>query len=147
MGIAGMVTTRVALLLSLLLLLSPPAISEGSGDSGGEMDLSDLLQMGLALGKSVLGEEGMEKLKQGDLSDLLKVGERVLGEGVMNDFLQAAEGAMKDEEKPIKEDKDENLSERNIDLEWEEMDEEIEEMEKEQIKDHHEEHQENEKTN
>merc|ERR1712183_1174184 len=131
MGIAGMVTTRVALLLSLLLLLSPPAISEGSGDSGGEMDLSDLLQMGLALGKSVLGEEGMEKLKQGDLSDLLKVGEKVLGEGVMNDFLQAAEGAMKDEDEPIKE----------------EMDEEIEEMGKEQIKDQHEEHQENEKTN
>merc|ERR1739838_947033 len=140
MGIAGMITTRVALLLSLLLLLSPPAISEGSGDSGGEMDLSDLLQMGLALGKSVLGEEGMEKLKQGDLSDLLKVGERVLGEGVMNDFLQAAEGA-------IKEDKDENLSERNIDLEWEEMDEEIEEMGKEEIKDHLEADKENEKTN
>merc|ERR1740124_866149 len=53
-----------------------------------------MFQMGMALGKSILGEEAIEKLKQGDLSELIKVGEKVLGENTVKDFLNSAtEGA------------------------------------------------------
>merc|ERR1712212_56917 len=48
----------------------------------------------MALGKSILGEEAVEKIKKGDLSELIKVGEKVLGENVVKDFLNSAtEGA------------------------------------------------------
>merc|ERR1711982_16603 len=66
------------------------------GEKGGtkEIDWSEMLQMGLALGKSILGEEAVEKLKKGDLSELIKVGEKVLGEDTVKDFLNSAtEGA------------------------------------------------------
>merc|ERR1740124_1041473 len=53
-----------------------------------------MFQMGMALGKSILGEEAIEKLKQGDLSELIKVGEKVFGENTVKDFLNSAtEGA------------------------------------------------------
>merc|ERR1712119_118538 len=48
----------------------------------------------MALGKSILGEEAIERLKKGDLSKLIEVGEKVLGEDTVKDFLNAAtEGA------------------------------------------------------
>merc|ERR1740137_153527 len=46
--------------------------------------------MGMALGKSILGEEAVEKIKKGDLSELIKVGEKVLGEDTVKDFLNSA---------------------------------------------------------
>merc|ERR1711892_966163 len=46
--------------------------------------------MGMALGKSILGEEAVEKIKIGDLSELIKVGEKVLGENTVKDFLNSA---------------------------------------------------------
>merc|ERR1740137_186806 len=46
--------------------------------------------MGMALGKSILGEEAIEKIKKGDLSELIKVGEKVLGEDTVKDFLNSA---------------------------------------------------------
>ena len=55
-----------------------------------EMDWAQMFQMGMALGKSILGEEAIEKLKQGDLSELMKVGEKVLGENTVKDFLNSA---------------------------------------------------------
>jgi len=55
-----------------------------------EMDWAQMFQMGMALGKSILGEEAIEKLKQGDLSELIKVGEKVLGENTVKDFLNSA---------------------------------------------------------
>merc|ERR1712106_1253855 len=59
-----------------------------------EMDWAQMFQMGMALGKSILGEEAIEKLKQGDLSELIRVGEKVLGENTVKDFLNSAtEGA------------------------------------------------------
>ena len=36
------------------------------------MDWKEIIQMGLAVGKSILGEEVVEKLKKGDLSVLSK---------------------------------------------------------------------------
>merc|ERR1740124_1226232 len=58
-----------------------------------------MFQMGMALGKSILGEEAIEKLKQGDLSELIKVGEKVLGENTVKDFLNSAtEGAFASKE-------------------------------------------------
>merc|ERR1712106_1118686 len=55
-----------------------------------EMDWAQMFQIGMALGKSILGEEAIEKLKQGDLSELIKVGEKVLGENTVKDFLNSA---------------------------------------------------------
>merc|ERR1719483_826450 len=55
--------------------------------------------MGMALGKSILGEEAIEKIKNGDLSELIKVGEKVLGENTVKDFLNSAtEGAFSSKE-------------------------------------------------
>ena len=66
----------------------------GEKEGTKEIDWSEMLQMGLALGKSILGEEAVEKLKKGDLSELIKVGEKVLGEDTVKDFLNSAtEGA------------------------------------------------------
>merc|ERR1712106_910833 len=64
-----------------------------------EMDWAQMFQMGMALGNSILGEEAIEKLKQGDLSELIKVGEKVLGENTVKDFLNSAtEGAFASKE-------------------------------------------------
>merc|ERR1740124_1815325 len=54
------------------------------------MDWAQMFQMGMALGKSILGEEAVEKIKKGDLSELIKVGEKVLGEDTVKDFLNSA---------------------------------------------------------
>merc|ERR1719147_317289 len=40
----------------------------------------------MALGKGLLGEEAVEKLKRGDLSELIKIGEKVLGEETVKTF-------------------------------------------------------------
>ena len=37
-----------------------------------EMDWAQMFQMGMDLGKSVLGEEAIEKIKKGDLSEVIK---------------------------------------------------------------------------
>merc|ERR1719228_3000150 len=66
----------------------------------------------MALGKGLLGEEAVEKLKRGDLSELIKIGEKVLGEETVKDFLNSAtEGAFNtkedgEDEKDDFEDKD-----------------------------------------
>merc|ERR1712098_979776 len=53
----------------------------------------------MALGKGLLGEEAVEKLKRGDLSELIKIGEKVLGEETVKDFLNSAtEGAFAEEQ-------------------------------------------------
>merc|ERR1719228_2725539 len=70
----------------------------------------------MALGKGLLGEEAVEKLKRGDLSELIKIGEKVLGEDTVKDFLNSAtEGAFNTkedgEDKDILEDDPEEASE------------------------------------
>merc|ERR1712027_141925 len=64
----------------------------------------------MALGKGLLGEEAVEKLKRGDLSELIKIGEKVLGEETVKDFLNSAtEGAFDPKEDEEQEDdNDEN---------------------------------------
>merc|ERR1712128_92578 len=72
------------------------------GKNGGkdvEMDWAQMFQMGMALGKSILGEEAVEKIKKGDFVELIKVGEKVLGEDTVKDFLNSAtEGAFASKE-------------------------------------------------
>merc|ERR1712050_587164 len=59
----------------------------------------------MALGKGLLGEEAVEKLKRGDLSELIKIGEKVLGEETVKDFLNSAtEGAFAPKEDEEQED-------------------------------------------
>merc|ERR1712117_444262 len=79
-------------------------------EGGKEIDWSEMLQMGIALGKGLLGEEAVEKLKRGDLSELIKIGEKVLGEETVKDFLNSAtEGAFAPKEDEEQEDdNDEN---------------------------------------
>merc|ERR1712142_380962 len=74
-------------------------------EGGKEIDWSQMLQMGMALGKGLLGEEAVEKLKRGDLSELIKIGEKVLGEETVKDFLNSAtEGAFAPKEDEEQED-------------------------------------------
>merc|ERR1719158_2138341 len=73
----------------------------------------------MALGKGLLGEEAVEKLKRGDLSELIKIGEKVLGEETVKDFLNSAtEGAFAPKEDDEQEDdntEDENAEEMSLD--------------------------------
>merc|ERR1711970_1022482 len=93
-----------------------PILEEGEGAEEAknvEMDWSEMLQMGMALGKSILGEEAIERLKKGDLSKLIEVGEKVLGEDTIKDFLNAAtEGAFVPKEET--KEKTETLESENI---------------------------------
>merc|ERR1711874_215144 len=74
--------------------LSPPgwaATDEEENTAGAaDIDLGQMLQMGLAMGKQYLGEAGMEKLKKGDFSELIDLGEKFLGEGGVNSLVSAA---------------------------------------------------------
>merc|ERR1711915_1167853 len=59
-----------------------------------DIDLSQMIQMGMAIGKSILGEEAVEKLKKGDISEIIKMGEKVLGEDNVKNFMTSVtEGA------------------------------------------------------
>eukprot|EP00091_Calanus_sinicus_P024189 TRINITY_DN8536_c0_g1_i2.p1 TRINITY_DN8536_c0_g1~~TRINITY_DN8536_c0_g1_i2.p1 ORF type:complete len:167 (-),score=66.18 TRINITY_DN8536_c0_g1_i2:58-558(-) len=70
------------------------AKEEKEGKEGKDIDWAEMLQMGMAIGKSILGEETVEKLKKGDLSELIKVGTKVLGEDTVKDFMNSVtEGA------------------------------------------------------
>merc|ERR1719187_1341366 len=77
----------------------------------------------MALGKGLLGEEAVEKLKRGDLSELIKIGEKVLGEETVKDFLNSAtEGAFAPKEDEEQEDdNDENGEEMSSGFVDEEM--------------------------
>merc|ERR1712025_943934 len=92
-------------------------------EGGKEIDWSQMLQMGMALGKGLLGEEAVEKLKRGDLSELIKIGEKVLGEETVKDFLNSAtEGAFAPKEDEEQEDdNDENGEEMSSGFVDEEM--------------------------
>ena len=41
----------------------------------------------MQLGKTFLGDEGMEKVKKGDLSEIMNLGKQFLGEETMNDII------------------------------------------------------------
>ena len=83
----------LVLLLSAFCVRGEEETKEGK-DGGKEMDWAEMLQMGMAIGKSVLGEEAIEQLKKGDLSKLIEVGSKVFGEDTIKDFLNSAtEGA------------------------------------------------------
>merc|ERR1712117_132875 len=79
----------------------------------------------MALGKGLLGEEAVEKLKRGDLSELIKIGEKVLGEETVKDFLNSApKGAFapkEDEEQKDDNTEDENAEEMSSGFVDEEM--------------------------
>merc|ERR1712027_1124 len=79
----------------------------------------------MALGKGLLGEKAVEKLKRGDLSELIKIGEKVLGEETVKDFLNSAtEGAFapkEDEEQKDDNTEDENAEEMSSGFVDEEM--------------------------
>merc|ERR1712059_114585 len=74
-----------------------------------------MLQLGMAIGKSILGEEAIENMKKGDLSKLMEAGEKVLGEDAIKSFLDTlteTEGAF-----PMKEgEKDEVKTSENEDI-------------------------------
>merc|ERR1711890_87340 len=113
--------SSVKTLFYLVVLLSPvlvkaeedPVIDEeqeakqGDGGQGQmEMDWSQMLQMGMALGKGLLGEEAMEDLKKGDLSSLIQAGEKLFGEeNVKNIFNAVNEGIFSTENETKDEDK------------------------------------------
>merc|ERR1719389_627432 len=80
------------ILLSLLLasLSLPGWVASQEDNSGQDIDLGQMLQMGLAMGKQYLGEAGVEKLKKGDFSELIQLGEKFLGEGGVNSLVSAA---------------------------------------------------------
>ena len=74
------------------------------------------------MGKTFLGDEGIEKMKKGDFTQLYKLGEQFLGEQGMNDLVNAAtdtlvqfkpdkekQEASKEEEPSIKEKVDDEL--------------------------------------
>ena len=44
----------------------------------------------MQLGKTFLGDEGIERVKKGDFSQVVKMGEQFLGEDTMKDFMTAA---------------------------------------------------------
>eukprot|EP00092_Neocalanus_flemingeri_P097021 GFUD01123578.1.p1 GENE.GFUD01123578.1~~GFUD01123578.1.p1 ORF type:complete len:177 (+),score=72.18 GFUD01123578.1:65-595(+) len=95
------------------------SVKEGTKEEGG-MDWAEMFQMGMALGKSILGEEAVEKIKNGDLSELIKVGEKVLGEATIKEFLNSAtEGAFA----PKEGNEDEELHEDKEILEEDDEDE------------------------
>ena len=79
-------TSRLLLPLLLLSLVSVRCEEEDTQ----ELDLSQMLQMGLSLGKQYLGQDGVDRLKKGDFSQLLQLGEKFLGEGTVNDLISAA---------------------------------------------------------
>merc|ERR1712168_1660696 len=74
--------------LTYLLLLLSLVLAVRTDDQ--EIDLTQMLQMGLNMGKQYLGEEGVDKLKKGDFSQLVELGEKFLGDGAVNDILSAA---------------------------------------------------------
>merc|ERR1739848_15335 len=79
--------------MGLLATLTFPAQATKDNDensSGQDIDLGQMLQMGLAMGKQYLGEAGVEKLKKGDFSELIDLGEKFLGEGGVNSLVSAA---------------------------------------------------------
>ena len=80
-------------------VIKEEVIDTNNGKDEQEVDWAQMFQMGMALGKSILGEEAVEKIKKGDLSELIKVGEKVLGENTVKDFLNSAtEGAFASKE-------------------------------------------------
>ena len=90
-NIAVMAATQILLSLLLASLTSPSWATSQDGETAGEdIDLGQMLQLGLSLGKQYLGEAGMEKLKKGDFSELMELGEKFLGEGGVNSLVSAA---------------------------------------------------------
>ena len=47
-------------------------IDTNEGNDELEVDWAHMFQMGMDLGKRVLGEEAIEKIKKGDLSEVIK---------------------------------------------------------------------------
>ena len=81
----------LSLLLASLTLSGWAAASEEEENTAGQdIDLGQMFQMGLAMGKQYLGEAGVEKLKKGDFSELIELGEKFLGEGGVNTLVSAA---------------------------------------------------------
>ena len=57
----------------------------------------------MQFGKQFLGDEGMDKIKKGDFSQIMDLGKQFLGEEAVNDLLHAAADTvvqMKEKEKP-----------------------------------------------
>ena len=95
-------------LTHILLLTLSVLLMVGADDQ--EIDLGQMLQMGLNMGKQYLGEEGMDKLKKGDFSQLVELGEKFLGEGAVNDILTAAaKEFIKTEDQPVTEQQEEEV--------------------------------------
>ena len=82
----------LSLLLATLTLSGWVAADEKEENTAGtaDIDLGQMFQMGLAMGKQYLGEAGVEKLKKGDFSDLIELGEKFLGEGGVNSLVSEA---------------------------------------------------------
>ena len=91
-NITEMAAVQIFLSLLLITLTRPGgAVAEEEQDSAGQdIDLGQMIQMGLAMGKQYLGEAGVEKLKKGDFSELMDLGEKFLGEGGVNSLVAAA---------------------------------------------------------
>ena len=53
-------------------VMEEDVIDKNEGNDEQEMDWAQMFQMGMALGKSVLGDEAIEKIKKGDLSEVIK---------------------------------------------------------------------------
>merc|ERR1712215_323626 len=92
----GVTTHCTVMKYSIILLVALQVLKVTSEEEKQEMDidLSQMIQMGMAIGKSILGEEAVEKLKKGDISEIIKMGEKVLGEDNVKNFLNSVtEGA------------------------------------------------------
>ena len=98
-------TSRLLLPLLLLSLVSVRCEEEDTQ----ELDLSQMLQMGLSLGKQYLGQDGVDRLKKGDFSQLLQLGEKFLGEGTVNDLISAAAKEFLDDQEKHKSDSREKM--------------------------------------
>merc|ERR1719266_1185345 len=85
-----MAAAQIFLSLLLATLTFPAWAASQEDNSGQDIDLGQMLQMGLAMGKQYLGEAGVEKLKKGDFSELIELGEKFLGEGGVNTLVSAA---------------------------------------------------------
>merc|ERR1712215_474642 len=92
----GVTTHCTVMKYSIILLVALQVLKVTSDEEKQEVDidLSQMIQMGMAIGKSILGEEAVEKLKKGDISEIIKMGEKVLGEDDVKNFMNSVtEGA------------------------------------------------------
>ena len=83
-------------------------------DEKKEMDLSQMIQMGITLGKTFLGEKAVEELQRGEFSELIKIGEKVFGKDRVKDIINTiTDAAATEDDNGAVEKKEENRIAKN----------------------------------